>query len=371
MLTSTDLLETKPERPRGAKILLIVGLILLVIGIVAAKSGIDSFRQGVTRIRNKGPEVRNSVLATVKVPGSGKVDLEPGRYDVFALSDYGGFRGPRTSTTSSTSTSTTSTTTVAPPVTDRGTGSGGGTGATSGRPVGIDEPTVRLIDPDGRELVAEQPGIGSVFGAATGEMYAVSTYQVVESGTYRLEAKGGNAARVGIAPAISDDEATHLVVVGLGVGMGFLSGGLGVLFLIIGGVWWAVGSRKRPPPIWTGPMGPGGPGWGPGPGPGAGPGWGAGSTAGWPGMVPPGSFPPDAWVPPAQPGWATPPPAAYPGPATGGWRPAPQDPPPGAAWPGPPPPPGGGPEPSGPTGPAPAAPPTPPPWGHAPPTSDP
>lgn len=239
MALPVDPMAPKRTRPRGAKVLFIVGVVLVVLGFVGTTAGIGRVREHVSAIRDTGPNLRNSVIADLNVPGSRRVELEPDDYDVFAISTYGeGFR--RSSTT---------TTTTGPGRADEPTGPFSN--------VGLDEPTITLTDPDGKVLVPREPGVGSIFAGVSGEMYAVASYRVVEPGTYRLSASGGNAAEVGIAPSVSDREVTRLVGSGLLTLLAALGIGLGFLLGLIGGVWLLVagGSPAAPP---AGPQ----PGWG-------------------------------------------------------------------------------------------------------------
>ena len=320
---------TRKPVPRGAKILAITGGVLLLLGFVGAHISLDSVHDRVRIIRNTGPDLRNSVLATVKVPGSGNVELEPGTYDVFAISSFGsGFRRTTPSTTTTTtvpgspSTSSPASTTTTEPLPPP-------TVPSKGRsPVGLDKPSVTLTDPSGRELIGQEPGLGAVFASPSGEMYAVTTYDVNESGTYRLSAKGGNARTVGIAPSVPNSDTNKLLVSALFTALAFLGGGLGFLLGLIGVIWMLVGGKEPSPPLWAGPTGP--------------PAWGSG--------------------PPAPPGWA-PPPGPAPGLAPGGYPPPPPPRPTGPPAPVAPPPSG----PTGPLGPAPTPPPAP--WGQTPPTA--
>ncbi len=242
-------------RPRGAKILAITGAVLLVLGFVGTVAGVGRVRVHVQAIRDTGPNLRNAVIADLNVPGSRRVELEPGRYDVFAISTYGeGFRRPST------------TTTTRPGQVDQPTG--------PFSDVGLEEPQVTLTDPDGNRLVRREPGVGSIFAGVSGEMYAVASYRVVEPGTYRLSAAGGNAAEVGIAPSVTDGDVTRLVGSGLLTLLAALGIGLGFLLALIGGVWLLVaGGSATPPPSQ--------------------PGWAAPQT-GW-GAPPPGSIWPSPW----------------------------------------------------------------------------
>ena len=228
---------TRATRPRGAKILAIVGAVLLVLGFVGTTAGIGRVRGHVKAIRDTGPNLRNEVIADLNVPGSRRVELEPGTYDVFAISTYGeGFRR-----------ATSTTTTTGPGRSDEPTGPLSN--------VGLDEPEITLTDPDGTVLVAREPGVGSIFAGVSGEMYAVARYRVVERGTYRLSASGGNAAEVGIAPSVTDQDVIRLVgsglltlIAALGMGLGFLLGLIGVVWLLVAG-----GSAAPPPPLgWPG-----------------------------------------------------------------------------------------------------------------------
>ena len=246
-------------RPRGAKILTITGAVLLVLGFVGTVAGVGRVRVHVQAIRDTGPNLRNAVIADLNVPGSRRVELEPGRYDVFAISTYGeGFRRPST------------TTTTRPGQVDQPTG--------PFSDIGLDEPQVTLTDPDGRVLPQHEPGVGSIFAGVSGEMYAITTYRVLEPGTYRLSASGGNAAEVGIAPSVTDRDVTRLVGSGLltllaalGMGLGFVLGLIGVIWLLVGG----------------GPKGPPSP------------------AHGWPGAPPPpgGIWPQPGPPPPPPPRW--------------------------------------------------------------------
>jgi hypothetical protein len=222
-----------------------VGAVLVVLGFVGTTAGIGRVRGNVSDIRDTGPNLRNAVIADLNVPGSRQVELEPGRYDVFAISTYGeGFRR-----------STSTTTTSGPTSADEPTGPFSN--------VGLDAPEITLTDPDGRELVGREPGVGSIFGGVSGEMYAVTSYRVVEPGTYRLSAAGGNAAEVGIAPSISDGDVARLVGSGLltllaalGIGLGFLLGLIGVVWLLVSGG--SPGPPPGPQPGWGAPPPPGG-----------------------------------------------------------------------------------------------------------------
>lgn len=238
-------LAPRPARPRGARILAIVGAVLLLLGLAGTTAGIGRVRVHVKAIRDTGPNLRNTVIADLNVPGSRQVELEPGSYDVFAISAYGeGFRR-----------STTTTTTTGPTRTDEPTGPFSN--------VGLDAPEITLTDPDGLELVAREPGVGSIFGGVSGEMYAVATYRVVEPGTYRLSAAGGNAAEVGIAPSVTDGDVARLVGSGLLTLLAALGMGLGFVLALIGVIWLLVSGGSAPPPPsaqpgWGAPPPPGG-----------------------------------------------------------------------------------------------------------------
>lgn len=238
-------LAPKRTRPRGAKILVIAGAVLLVLGFVGTKVGIDRVRVHVKTIRDTGPNLRNSVLADVKVPGNRRVELEPGSYDVFAISAYGtGFRRP------------TSTTTQPGQADDPGP-----TGPFS--EVGLQEPEVTLTGPDGTVLLPGEPAVGSIFAGVSGEMYAIASYRVVEPGTYRLSAAGGNAAEVGIAPSVNDGAVGRVAASGLVALVSALAAGLGFVLCLIGLIWFLASGGAPPPPTY-----PPAPGWGAAPPPG-------------------------------------------------------------------------------------------------------
>lgn len=226
----------KPTRASGAKVLAIAGIVLLVLGFLGTTAGIGRVRGQVKEIRDTGPNLRNEVIADLNVPGSRQVELEPGSYDVFAISSYGESFRRATSTT----------TTTGPTRSDEPTGPFSS--------VGLDEPRITLTDPHGRKLVGREPGVGSIFAGVSGEMYAVARYRVVEPGTYRLSAWGGNAAEVGIAPSVSDRVVTRLVGSGLltllaalGMGVGFVLGLIGVIWLLVA----RPGGPPPPPARWS------------------------------------------------------------------------------------------------------------------------
>lgn len=246
MVLPANPLAPKRTRPRGAVVLAIVGAVLLVAGFVGTTAGIGRVRTHVKAIRDTGPNLRNQVIADLNVPGSRRVELEPGRYDVFAISTYG--EGFRRSTT---------TTTPGPGRVDEPSG--------PFSDVGLDAPQITLTDPDGNRLVRREPGVGSIFGGVSGEMYAVASYRVVEPGTYRLSASGGNAAEVGIAPSLSDGPVMRLVgsgllalVAALGMGLGVVLGLVGVIWLVVAGASASSGPGPAAVPGWRPPPPPGG-----------------------------------------------------------------------------------------------------------------
>lgn len=272
-------------RPRGAKILLALGVLLLVVGVVVGRSGVERVERTVTDLRNSGDDVRNGLLLELTVPGDEEVDLEPGRYDVFALYTLGstGFRPP-TSTTSS------------PVVTD-------GSGTTpADDDEDFDEPEVTVTGPDGQALVLREPSIEAIFTGASGQLYAVHSFRVDVAGTHSVSATGGEADKVGVGPTLDDGRIGQLVTDGALTLVGFLGAGLGFVLAAAGGIWFLVGGKPpRPPAAWgpatAGPMP--APGWG-------GPAHRPAQTA-WGGPAP-------GWAPPtpAPPGAATRPPPPVP-----------------------------------------------------------
>ncbi|QXC62774.1 hypothetical protein KSP35_08325 [Aquihabitans sp. G128] len=332
----------KPTKPRGAKVLMILGAVLFVVGLVTGQQGTHRVTGAARDISNSGDEIRNSLLAEVPVPGEADVELDRGRYDVFAISPEGtGFQRTTTSTDPATI------------PTDR-------TDPDDPYP-GYDEPTVEVTGPDGTAVLLRNPGIESMFSAANGELYPIRSFTVRQAGTYHLTASGSGAAQVGVGPTVDNGNFGRLVKSGILTALGYLGAGLGFVLAVAGVIWFAVAGDRRPlaaPGAWPPPPG----GWGPPRAPGP---WGAPPPGPWGG-------PPPTWgAPPAgpwgAPGWAPP------GTGAPGW-PTPPVPPPGA--PPPPPPPPAGP-PGGPASPAGAAgspdaptfvPPPTAPWGDAPPT---
>ncbi len=330
----------KRSRPRGAKVLMILGGVLLVVGVVGAQWGIDRVQDTADEISNSGDEVRNGLLIQLPVPGDAEVDLEVGRYDIFALAATGtGF-------------SRTTTTTTSPVVTDA-------TATTDPDPAEVDEPVVTVTGPDGRPVTTRDPGIESLFSGAAGELYAIESFTATDAGTYRISATGTGAEKVGVGPTVDTGNVGRIVSGGLFTLLAFLGGGLGAILGLAGLIWFLVAGDGSPKP---GPAGlfP--------PGPPAGP---YGGPAGW--SPPPPGPGQGGWAPPGQ--WA-PPGGSPPQPGPPGWSPAPARPPDpearrgtGPEAPAGPVAGGSAPPPSGPTGPAPPSP-RPAPWGDAPPEAD-
>ncbi|HEX2578414.1 MAG TPA: hypothetical protein VHK88_18860, partial [Aquihabitans sp.] len=295
------------RKPTGSKVLMILGLVLIVTGVLAATAGANRVGDAAEELNTSGDEVRNGLLLELGVPGSGEVDLEPGRYDVFALGGEGSL--PRR--------------TQPDPVTTDDTTPG------TTRDTGIDEPVVVVTDPQGATVQLYEPSVESLLTGAFGELYAIESFTVEVAGSYRIDVTGSgtDATSVGVGPKVDTDELGNLVGGGALSLVGVLGGGLGFLLAVGGLIWFLVAdTTPRPGPggLYTPPP-PGG-------------GWAPPAPTAW---TPPGSAPP-------------PPPPPPPGPAT--WSPPPPPPAPSTWSPAPPPPPV--------VSPPPAAP-----WGSAPPTS--
>ncbi|MCU1496820.1 MAG: hypothetical protein JWM47_773 [Acidimicrobiales bacterium] len=358
-LTDPTAKRARAAKPRGAKVLLILGGVLLVIGLVLGQWGIQRLTGAVRDIRNSGDDVRNGLLVEVEVPGDGDVELRPGRYDVFVIRPQAPGFDP-----------TTTTTTTPPVVTD-------GSSQPEDLYPGYDEPTVEITGPGGARVPLRSPGIESTFIATTGELLAIHTFTVTEAGSYHVEAIGTGADKVGVGPTVDNGNVGRLARGGIIGVLGYLGAALGFVLALSGLIWLLVAgdSRSKPPPGYYGP-GPAGPWgappgqWGPPPGP-------SGPAGPWAQQYgPPGPWGPPPGTPPPTPAATWPP---GPGPRPG-WAP-PTD--PRAGQPPPPPPPSGlAPPPLPPADMAPpplpgAGPPVPPtmtppaasPWGDGPPTT--
>ncbi len=306
---STDSPFTKPRpkrhRPRGSKILVTLGVLMVVVGVVVAQRGSHGFRSAANDIRNSGDDVRNSLLVQLAVPDTDVVDLEPGRYDVFAVYGLGA------ATTTSGATPTSPPTTSVPPPTTR-----------PGPPTDRDRlprsdddlPLVTIIDPDGRRVTTVEPSIEALYSGGFGQLEAFESFTATTAGRYRIEVRGegarnGAIQEVGIGPSLDDGDMGRLLTGGLLAVVGYLAAAIGFVLAASGGIWYLVSSGTPASPS----SGPGGFPARPGPaGRAPGPPMGGGNLPG--GWVPPGPQGPPGWVPPPgqypPPGWAPPPAAA-------------------------------------------------------------
>lgn len=280
--------RTGAVRPRGSKVLMILGVVVLVLGVIAIPVGFAMIGDSASEISGRAERIRQELLVEVDVPGTGEAQLEPGRYFAYAIDPV----QVRDHESTATSLGDEPGVTVLNDQTN------------TTEPL-VAEPTVTVTGPDGTPVPLELPAESDLIDSLAGDLLVIDKFRITEAGTYTVAASGTGADRVGVGRATD-----YGAAVGRAVGGGLLSllgfglATLGGILALAGLIWFLVsGASSGPPPPtnWGPPPGP----WGPQPPvpPGS---WGpsAGPTA------PPGG----AWAPPGQPGpwgWA-PPPAAVP-----------------------------------------------------------
>lgn len=205
---------------------MILGVVMAVGGVASAQAGVHRVRQAGDEIRERGDDIRNGLLLEVNNPGSDTVDLDPGRYDVFAFSPADG-SAPRRSTTTG-------------PLTTDQTGTGTGT------PDRSTEPDVIITGPDGREITTSGPSITTMFSAASGDLYATGSFRIQSAGTYRVETSGGEATKVGVGPALDSGSLGKFVTGGIQALISYVVMAIGIVLALAGFIWFLVSSQSGP-----------------------------------------------------------------------------------------------------------------------------
>lgn len=266
----------RPDRSRGSKILMAFGGVILAIGLAAIVIGVAILGDSTSDLDDRTDRVRSELLTEVDVPGRAEVRLDPGLHYVYAI-------GPEPSLPPGTTTSVL--------LDDTGTDT-----------FDLSEPSVTVTGPDGEDIILDLPGPRSSFDPLSDDVDVIDEFRVAETGTYTVEATGGDAEQVGVGRST---DLSASIGKALGGGLlalvGFFVAPIGGALLLGGFIWFLVSksaSSTPQPSSWGPPPG----AWGP---PGAGP---PGSWAPGPGPYPPP--PPGGWTPPAPPsplGWAPPP----------------------------------------------------------------
>lgn len=211
---------------RGPVALIVLGSLLLVSGVSAFVLGSVLFGSRVADSASGLLDLRAKVLVEVSVPGQAEVSLDGGDYQVVAFGRRLVHRAP------------------------------GGEGGDRLDELPFVQPTVTVRDPGGSELEVEEPGATSLSRNATGGAVVIGQVTVTDAGRHRVDVEAGGPAvtSVGIRPA-PDLEATVDDAIGSGLIVlgGLVAGGLGLLLLVGGIVWFGVRSTTRRPELATPP----------------------------------------------------------------------------------------------------------------------
>lgn len=265
---------TRSGRPRGAKVLMVVGAVLALLAVALITLGAVVLGDGVSEIDERTDAVRTDLLVEVPIPGRDQVRLEPGRHYVYAVDPLLADTGPLGTD---------------PTILTDGPDPNDDTFDEFDELAGPDL-TFEITGPDGATVPTDLPGAGSIFdGLDDDRLDVVEEFRVTTAGTYTVTVTGGDARRLGIGRSGDITQSIGKAVGGGAlIGFGFLIGTIGGVLLLAGFVWFLAGGTSSGPPSGPPPMawGTPPPGWGqPGAGPGSTPG-------GWaPPPPPPGAGP--------------------------------------------------------------------------------
>lgn len=278
-LAESNLDPAPRRRPRGAKVLMILGAVLLVTAFVGGRMGIHQAQAAGNAIRADANDVRAGFLMEVQIPGSDRVDLERGKYTVYAVRSYDNtFR---------------TTVPTGPAVTD-----GSSTTAPAGSSDDGPKVTVTITGPNGEQVQTDPPGLEATLSGLSGDFIGLAEFAVTKPGSYVVEGTGTGANRMAVGPTLKGGNIGRLISGGLFAALAFLLGGVGFILGAAGLTWFLVAEDRNPKAGPGGLYAPAVPGIGP-------PGW---SQPSAPPLYPPGpSYPP----PPPPP--LPPPPGGSPG----------------------------------------------------------
>ncbi len=226
-LAQPDMASFKRRRPRGSKILMILGGTLLVIAFVGGQAGLHQAQRAGERIRADADGVRAGFLIEVPVPGGDQVDLERGNYTVYAVRSYDNtFR-----------------TTVPTGPTTPG---GGSTTVPSGSPSNGIDVTAVITGPRGEPVPTRNPGLEATLSGLSGDFVGFAEFTVTEPGSYTVEGSGTDADRIAVGPTLKGGNIGQLISGGLFAALGFLLGGVGFILGLAGLIWFLVAGDGKP-----------------------------------------------------------------------------------------------------------------------------
>jgi hypothetical protein len=235
---------TQPEgnRRRGPLLLMVLGAVLLVAGTSGFVVGSVLLGNRVADSASGLLDLHSKVVLEVQVPGRGEAALETGDYQVVAYGPQLVHRVPGDDGAS-------------------GEGDRGGLEAQT-----FAQPAVTVTGPDGRRLAVENAGSTSLSTNlsldSAGGAVVIAKLSVSEPGRYQVAVRPGDpvVTSIGIRPSpdigetFGDAIGSGLIVIG-----GVVAGGLGLLVLVGGIVWYGTGDRRQPeplpPPPGYGPLG--------------------------------------------------------------------------------------------------------------------
>lgn len=223
-LAQPDMASNKRRRPRGSKILMILGGTLLVIAFVGGQAGLRQAQRAGDRIRSDADDVRAGFLIEVPIPGEDQVDLEQGNYTVYAVRSYDNtFR------------------TTIP------TAPGGGSTTVPGSSPGNEiDVNVTVTDPSGRSVATRAPGLDAVLSGLSGDFIGFAEFTVTEPGSYTVEGSGTDANQIAVGPTLKGGNIGRLISGGLFAALGFLLGGVGFILGLAGLIWFLVAGDGEP-----------------------------------------------------------------------------------------------------------------------------
>ena len=252
------------RRPRGAKVLMILGAVLLVTAFVGGQMGIHQAQQAGNAMRTDANDVRAGFLMEVQIPGSDRVDLERGEYTVYAVRSY-----------DNTFRTTVPTLPTGPAVTDGSSTTAPAGSSDDGRKV-----TVTITGPNGEQVQTDPPGLEATLSGLSGDFIGLAEFTVTKPGSYIVEGTGTGANRMAVGPTLKGGNIGRLMSGGLFAALAFLLGGVGFILGAAGLTWFLVAgdgnSKAGPgglyapavtgigPPVWSQPSAP--PLYPPGPG---------------------------------------------------------------------------------------------------------
>ncbi len=221
-LTDPTAVPSKPRKPTGSKVLMILGAVLLVVAFIGGWKGAHRMQRAADNISRNADDVRAAFLADFAAPGHRAVELPRGRYTVYAVvTANAGYQ--------------TTTAPGSPPTDD----------------TGDNEPKVTVTDPNGAVVLTSTPGLGSLFSGAGANFLALRAFTVVTPGTYRVEVGASRADRAAVGPAVGNGDVARALTGGLLALLAFELGGVGFVLGLAGFIWFLVADAKRKPPPGT------------------------------------------------------------------------------------------------------------------------